>query len=72
MGLKPINSVSDKENLLLIFVKNPILGKVKTRLAKVVGDEKALEIYKSLLLHTANITRTVNCHKIVFYDSFID
>ena len=30
---------------LIIFTRNPELGKVKTRLAKSVGDESALEIY---------------------------
>ena len=44
------------ENALIIFIKNPQLGKVKTRLAKTVGDEKALEIYLDL----SKITRE-NC-----------
>ena len=44
------------ENALIIFIKNPQLGKVKTRLAKTVGDEKALEIY----LELSKITRE-NC-----------
>jgi uncharacterized protein len=34
---------------LIIFIKNPQLGKVKTRLAKTVGDDKALVIYQQLL-----------------------
>ena len=37
------------KNLLLIFTRNPELGKCKTRLAATVGDENALEIYKFLL-----------------------
>ncbi len=44
------------ENALIIFIKNPQLGKVKTRLAKTIGDEKALEIY----LELSKITRE-NC-----------
>ena len=32
------------KRLLLIFTKNPILGKCKTRLAKDVGEETALEV----------------------------
>jgi rSAM/selenodomain-associated transferase 1 len=52
---------------LIIFIRNPILGKVKTRLAKTVGDEQALNIYKELLQHTHDITETLPCHKYVFY-----
>ena len=39
-------------NLLIIFVRNPELGKVKTRLAKSIGDKTALEIYQFLLQKT--------------------
>ena len=31
---------------LIVFVRHPEPGKVKTRLAKVIGDEKALTVYK--------------------------
>lgn len=40
---------------LIVFVKNPVLGKVKTRVAATVGDEKAVEVYKELLQHTKNV-----------------
>ena len=36
------------KELLIIFTKNPELGKVKTRLAKSIGDKAALNIYKKL------------------------
>jgi len=36
------------ENALIIFLKYPEPGKVKTRLAKNIGNEKACEIYKLL------------------------
>ncbi|TKK70396.1 glycosyltransferase [Ilyomonas limi] len=55
------------ETALIIFVRPPILGKVKTRLAKTIGDVKALEIYKELLQHTHSITQTLPCDKYVFY-----
>jgi hypothetical protein len=60
-----------KTNALLIFTRNAELGKVKTRLAKTIGDEKALEVYKELLLHTMTETRTIDCDKFVFYDTVI-
>jgi rSAM/selenodomain-associated transferase 1 len=55
------------KNLLLIFTRNPELGKAKTRLAKTVGDETALEIYKFLLEKTKDISSKVNVDKAVYY-----
>ena len=58
-------------NALIIFIKNPALGKVKTRLAKTVGNEKALDIYLQLTEITrknAQILRRVN--RVVFYSDF--
>lgn len=52
---------------LIIFVRNPELGKVKTRIAATVGDEKALAIYKSLLLHTKEVADKLLCTKFIFY-----
>ena len=52
---------------LIIFVRNPEAGKVKTRLAATVGDEKALHIYKQLLDHTLTITKNMAVEKYVFY-----
>tara|TARA_B110000971_G_scaffold221607_1_gene269453 strand:- start:6598 stop:7209 length:612 start_codon:yes stop_codon:yes gene_type:complete len=58
---------SKRENLLLIFTRNPELGKVKTRLAKTVGDETALKIYKFLLQKTRDISSKVTSDKAVYY-----
>ncbi|MGO4820667.1 MULTISPECIES: TIGR04282 family arsenosugar biosynthesis glycosyltransferase [unclassified Flavobacterium] len=60
-----------KTNALLIFTRNPELGKVKTRLAKTIGDVKALAVYNDLLLHTMQETQQLDCDKFVFYDSTI-
>ncbi|WP_310992746.1 TIGR04282 family arsenosugar biosynthesis glycosyltransferase [Aequorivita marina] len=56
---------------LLVFTRNPELGKVKTRLAKSVGDESALKIYKFLLNHTVEITKDLKADKYVFYSENI-
>lgn len=40
---------------LIIFVKNPEKGKVKTRLAKDVGEEKALKVYNDLLAFSKSL-----------------
>jgi len=55
------------KNLLLIFTRNPELGKVKTRLAKDLGDKNALEIYKTLLNHTKDVVSQVDCTRRVGY-----
>lgn len=56
---------------LIIFTRNPELGKVKTRLAKSIGDESALNIYKFLLKHTVKITEDLNVDKYIFYSETI-
>lgn len=56
---------------LIIFVRRPELGKVKTRLAATVGNEKALAIYEELLMHTFLIAQNVNADKHVFYHEHI-
>ena len=54
-------------NCLIIFTRNPELGKGKRRLAATLGDEKALEIYKFLLEHTRSITKNIYGVKQVWY-----
>jgi rSAM/selenodomain-associated transferase 1 len=57
---------------LIIFVKNPEPGKVKTRLARSIGAEAALAVYKRLLQHTKDITSKVDARRVMFYSSWID
>lgn len=61
-----------QENHLIIFVKNPVAGKVKTRLAKSIGDEKALEIYEHLLDITRKAAEGVDCTRHLFYSDEIE
>ncbi len=56
---------------LIIFTRNPEIGKCKTRLAKTIGNEAALEIYKHLLKHTADIIKNVSADRYVFYSESI-
>lgn len=37
---------------LIIFLKKPAAGRVKTRLADTIGSEKAVELYLALIKHT--------------------
>jgi rSAM/selenodomain-associated transferase 1 len=52
---------------LILFVRNPVLGQVKTRLARTLGNEQALRIYRHLLAYTHSITKELDCDKFVFY-----
>jgi rSAM/selenodomain-associated transferase 1 len=61
-----------EKSALIIFVRNPVLGKVKTRLAETIGNEKALLIYTELLKHTHSITKNLECDKFVFYADHIN
>lgn len=64
-------SLVDNKNLLLIFTRNPELGKCKTRLAATIGDEAALAIYKFLLDHTVALTTDLTIEKQVWYSEDI-
>jgi uncharacterized protein len=61
-----------EENLIIIFTRNPELGKVKTRLAASIGDKGALEIYQFLLAHTQKTVQDINADKKVFYSEDIN
>jgi rSAM/selenodomain-associated transferase 1 len=59
------------QKALLIFIKNPAIGKVKTRLAKTIGPYNALKIYQFLLDHTMEITYNLDSvDKFLFYNEF--
>lgn len=57
---------------LIIFVRNPVLSKVKTRLAATIGEEKALQVYKHLLQHTHTSTKDISVTKFVYYADYIN
>ena len=52
------------------MAKYPELGKVKTRIAKDLGDEQALIIYHQLLEKTLNICSKFKGNKFLFFDQF--
>ncbi|WP_350286270.1 TIGR04282 family arsenosugar biosynthesis glycosyltransferase [uncultured Croceitalea sp.] len=59
------------KDLLIIFTRNPELGKCKTRLAATVGNQIALDIYNFLLDHTVSITQKLGLTKVVYYSEEI-
>jgi len=53
--------------LLLVFLKNPELGMVKTRLAAGIGDAQALAVYQRLLEVTASACEPLPVRKEAWY-----
>ncbi len=60
------------KSALIIFIKNAEKGKVKTRLASTLGDDKALQIYQALMSHTRQLTLQVPVNRLLFYSNFIN
>ena len=59
-------------DLLIVFCKNPVLGKVKSRLADTVGEKKALEVYIWLLKRTHSLVSTLPYKTLIAYSDFIN
>lgn len=59
-------------SVLLLFIRNPRLGKVKTRLARTLGDAEALRIYRILLEKTRQAALGVDAERWLFYSDFIE
>jgi rSAM/selenodomain-associated transferase 1 len=60
------------DRALIIFIRNPEPGKVKTRLAASIGDEKALRIYDRLLDHVDRVALQVQADRFLFYSEFVE
>ncbi len=57
---------------LIIFVKNPIPGQVKTRIARTAGEAKAVAVYKHLLRYTQQLVQSVPGQRVVYYGDFVN
>jgi rSAM/selenodomain-associated transferase 1 len=64
--------LNQENNLLIIFIKNPVEGLVKSRLATSIGDYPALLIYKELLAKAHDLAVSTPFAKAVYYSNFID
>ncbi len=60
------------KEILIIFVKNPIPGKVKSRLASSIGVAGALSVYKKLLSKTKQTVLKLEIPRRICYSDFID
>ncbi|MBK6929637.1 MAG: TIGR04282 family arsenosugar biosynthesis glycosyltransferase [Saprospirales bacterium] len=58
--------------VLLIFIKNPRLGAVKTRLARTVGNAEALRIYRFLLEKTRQAAHETAAARWLFYSDALE
>ena len=59
------------KNLLIVFVKNIKLGKVKTRLAKTIGNETAFEVYKVLVDKTEQAIHNLEMDKHIYFSDVV-
>lgn len=59
-------------SILLIFIKNPRLGHVKTRLARTMGEEAALKTYQILLEKTRLAALGAPMRRLLFYSEKIN
>lgn len=56
------------KNLVIVFARNLVFGKVKTRLALKLGDEKAFQVYQDLLKITSEAVESLEeCTVHVFF-----
>ena len=60
------------KNTLLIFIRNPQLGKVKTRLARTLGDVETLRIYHILLEKTRSAALGCQAERWLIYSDFVE
>ncbi|XCF06182.1 TIGR04282 family arsenosugar biosynthesis glycosyltransferase [Tamlana crocina] len=61
-----------KKELVIVFVKNTQLGKVKTRLAKTIGDEAALTVYSELVKVTENAVKHLDADVQIHFSKHIE
>ena len=62
-----------KDNpVIIIFQKNLVEGKVKTRLAKSIGNVKALQVYQYLLNHTHQQVALLETPTLVFFENTVE
>jgi rSAM/selenodomain-associated transferase 1 len=59
------------KELIIVFVKNITLGKVKTRLAKTIGNQAAFEVYSELVKVTELATQNIVTDKRIYFSDAI-
>jgi uncharacterized protein len=63
----------NEQNTIIIFCKYPVEGNVKTRIAKTIGNEFAVNLYKLLSEYTfQELLKTENVFQYLFYDNIAE
>lgn len=60
------------KDLIIVFVKNLVIGQVKTRLAVKIGDQKAFQVYSRLVEITSNVVHNCSADVYVYFSESID
>ncbi|NNK28325.1 MAG: glycosyltransferase [Flavobacteriaceae bacterium] len=60
------------KDLVIVFVKNIKLGKVKTRLAETIGDRAAIEVYSKLVDVTRKAIENVNADIRIYFSESLE
>jgi uncharacterized protein len=61
------------QKAIIVFQKNLVLGKVKTRLAVDLGKEKTLDIYRHLVISTYKVLQSLKDTEIfIFFSDYIE
>ncbi|HUW19171.1 MAG TPA: TIGR04282 family arsenosugar biosynthesis glycosyltransferase [Sedimentisphaerales bacterium] len=58
----------DSNSCVLFFVKYPLPGRVKTRLAKKLGQDRAAELYRNSVLDILDTLQTLNVKLRIFFE----
>ncbi len=62
-----------QQDYLMVFVKNLIPGKVKTRIAQDIGLDGAIDVYKELLDYTAEVVGKIKkADKGIYYSEYVE
>ena len=64
--------MTNQSNHLIVFMRNPVAGKVKKRLSLRVGPDVALEIFRKLYKHTLATVDDLPYHKLLYFSEYID
>lgn len=62
----------NKKQALVVFTKNAVKGKVKSRLAASIGEDEALQIHNKLLKRTKTIVNLEEIRLFIYYSDYIE
>ncbi|MGI8601238.1 MAG: TIGR04282 family arsenosugar biosynthesis glycosyltransferase [Chitinophagaceae bacterium] len=60
-----------QQDILIIFYKNLVRGKVKTRLAATIGVDNAFDIYKAMVEEVHFLSQKIKIDRIIYYSDHI-